>query len=240
MLKTIALTGADMRTSIDDLVKMAADFPLVEIGLLYTANPENRNRYPSLEWLGYATQELGERCAVHICGGTARQQLLAFELTKLLGPVGRIQVNGNLSIDEVQRACSAVDYPGRQQVITQHQASNAHLASMLISDNHALLVDGFGGRGVSPESWTRPDTGTQVQKQVGFAGGMGPDNLASEIPKIALVATGSSWVDMEGKLRPTDWFDMGLARECASVHSDFVHGIAAAKRVMRSPDRMRM
>ena len=227
MLTLITLTGADERTSIDDMVKMVADFPLVEIGLLYTANPENRNRYPSLEWLEYATKELGERCAVHICGGPARQQLLAFELTKLLGPVGRIQVNGNLSIDEVQRTCSAVDHPDRQQVITQHQGSNSHLASMLIADNHALLVDGSGGRGVSPESWTRADTGTQVQKQVGFAGGMGPDNLASELPKIALVATGSSWVDMEGKLRPGDWFDVGVARECAAVHADFVHSMTA-------------
>ena len=89
---------------------------------------------------------------------------------------------------------------------------------MLISDNHALLVDGSGGRGVSPESWARPET----YKQVGFAGEMGPENLALELPRIALVAASESWVDMEGKLRPADWFDIGVARECVSLHSGFV------------------
>jgi hypothetical protein len=229
MLKTITLTGADERTPIQDLVNLVADDPRVEIGLLYTANPEGRNRYPSLRWLEYATSVLGERCAVHICGGTARKQFLAFELTKLLGPVGRVQVNGNMTIGEVQAATIAVDHPGRQQVITQHQANNAFLAPMLISDNHALLVDGSGGRGIRPDQWLRPET----SKPVGFAGGLGPENLAAELPKIASIATGESWVDMEGRLRRSDWFDIGLARECAAVFRGFCEPLARATNARR-------
>jgi hypothetical protein len=77
-------------------------------------------------------------------------------------------------------------------------------------DRLALLVDASGGRGVSPISWDRPNT----RKPVGYAGGLGPNNLAKELPRIAAVARDPWWVDMEGKLRDeSDWFAVGLAEK---------------------------
>jgi len=237
MIATITLTGADERTSIDDLVNLLVDFPHLEIGLLYTANPEGRNRYPSLEWLHKAIDALQGGSAVHICGGSARKQLLGGELTRLLAPVSRIQVNGVITADEVKAASVAIEHPWHpqnRQVITQHQIDNAYLSTLstfLTSDTHALLVDGSGGRGLSPDKWIRPDS----SKRIGFAGGLGPDNLAAELPKIAAIASehGRSWVDMEGRLRLGDWFDVGLARECAAVFHAFlrVDAPAPARRV---------
>jgi phosphoribosylanthranilate isomerase len=70
--------------------------------------------------------------------------------------------------------------------------------------NHSLLVDGSGGRGLSPERWVKPTT----SKRVGFAGGLGPDNISAEYARIKEVAEGDFWIDMEGKLRDeNDWFD---------------------------------
>jgi hypothetical protein len=61
---------------------------------------------------------------------------------------------------------------------------------------------------MSPEQWDRPDT----CKPVGFAGGLGPNNILVEIQRISSVATGNWWVDMEGKLRDkNDWFDLTKA-----------------------------
>lgn len=84
--------------------------------------------------------------------------------------------------------------------------------------NYALLIDGSGGRGISPSSLGMLDT----PKAVGRAGGLGPDNLADELQSYSLSARSGAWVDMEGKLRKIvdslDWFDIEAAQRCAEIH----------------------
>lgn len=200
-LATVTLTGADERTDIGCLVQLAKDHPYLEIGLLYTATPEGRNRYPSLEWLQKASGALSGRCAIHICGSGARQQLREGALTNLVGNAWRVQVNGIIHPDEVLGLATRVPI-----LITQHNDKNSALATARIAVNHRLLVDGSGGTGRSPERWVRPKT----HLQVGFAGGLGPDNIGSEITKIHAIAEGRTWIDLEGKLRTDDWFDLTL------------------------------
>lgn len=219
MLRTITLTGADERTDLDALVHLATDHPSVEIGLLYTATPEGRNRYPSPEWLMAAGVALKGRCAFHICGGTARRQLLSGAIDHLVGLAARIQVNGLLSDLELEMLSVAFARHDTPFITQHHDANKRHALGAHM--RHCLLVDGSGGRGISPTEWLRPET----EKAVGFAGGLGPDNLELELPKIAAVASGPSWVDMEGKLRTSDWFDIGLARECAEVFDAHARGV---------------
>lgn len=200
-LSTVTLTGADERTDIGRLVKLADDHPYLEIGLLYTATPEGRNRYPSLDWLMKASTALQGRCAIHVCGSGARQQLRDGLLARLIGYAWRVQVNGTVHPDEVLALANRVPI-----LITQHNANNIALATTRIAVNHRLLVDGSGGTGRSPGRWERPAT----HLQVGFAGGLGPDNIGSEARKIHAVAKGRYWIDLEGKLRTDDWFDLSL------------------------------
>lgn len=202
----ITLTGADEETVIDDLVSLVAAIPMVEIGLLFTATPEGVNRYPSMDWLTMAASALSGRCAIHICGGGARAMLLAGELSKLTRHAPRIQVNGVVGLGELANLAAQVD-----TLITQHCLANEGLVLADVK-NHALLVDGSGGRGISPDNWSRPVT----NKPVGFAGGLGLANLDTELCKIALVADGDWWIDMEGKLRVDDWFDLVQARAVAN------------------------
>lgn len=203
----ITVTGIDERTNaqaVFDLVELGA-----EVGILYTHSPDGRNRYPSKEWIAKALGVLPRRqMALHVCGSRARTDLLRGDLDGLIKRVGRIQANGKLTQSEVMSICSS--YPHRT-IITQYPASPM---LWLGTTNHALLVDSSGGSGKSPESWERPVTG----KEVGFAGGLGPDNLAEQLPRISAVATGNWWVDMEGKLRDADdWFDAGKALAAVEI-----------------------
>lgn len=206
----ITLTGADESTDLEQLVDLVGRFPAVEVGLLYTATPEGRTRYPSRAWLQRAAAALTDRVAIHVCGGGARQELLSGNLTDLTRHAPRVQVNGPVAVSEAEVLASLVG-----TVITQHNESNLPLLEVR-ARNHALLIDASGGRGLSPQAWEPPVT----EKLVGFAGGMGPENLAAEYARIYPVSKAGAWVDMEGKLRVDDRFNMALADECAGIHSD--------------------
>jgi len=204
---TITLTGADERTSLTALQDLLAAHPCLEIGLLYTETPEGRNRYPRRSWLIEAVGALGERCALHLCGSRAR--LEAFEAPLWMQFPGRVQVNGAINAAAVASLLQRLS-----TVITQHDLQkNPDLSATAIA-GHALLVDASGGRGISPKTWTRPRT----TKDVGFAGNLGPDNLEAQLPRIARVARGAWWVDMETKLRnEQDWFCLDQARRAVDA-----------------------
>ena len=215
-LTAVTLTGADERTDIEALVRLARDYPALEVGLLYTATPEGRNRYPSLPWLDGASQALGGRFALHVCGHSARAELLngRAELLRIISRSRRVQVNGDVGHGELPLLAARVP-----ELITQFQASRTDLRDDATA-NHSLLVDASGGRGVSPSQWERPST----SKDVGYAGGLGPDNIGDQLPRIAEVAEGRYWIDMEGHLRTNDWFDLD---KCQAVLSA-IYGDAPA------------
>jgi phosphoribosylanthranilate isomerase len=202
----ITVTGADERTDLAALAKLDA-----EIGLLYTETPEGRNRYPRWDWIREASLEI-RRASLHICGRGARAKLMDGKLA--VSGFQRIQVNGLLECAEVEQLCLL--YP-RHTIVTQFHYDNRHLL-VVCAPNHALLIDGSGGRGKSPDTWNRPTT----TKHVGFAGGLGPDNILEEIPKIQSIAHPGWWVDMEGKLRVNDWFSVERAAECIDAFHAFI------------------
>jgi hypothetical protein len=221
-ITTITLTGADEHTDLEQLRALVAAYPCVEIGLLYTTTPEGRCRYPSREWLIKAARTLSGRVALHVCGADARRELREGYLVNITAHAPRVQVNGRVSAEELPILAQRVN-----TLITQHNQLNEGLLGVPVA-NHALLIDGSGGRGVSPSSWGMLDT----PKAVGRAGGLGPDNLADELRDYALSARPGAWVDMENKLRKSaggldldgfDWFDIEVAQRCAEIH----HGMHA-------------
>lgn len=201
ILPFITLTGADERTDVSELAKLYA-----EIGFLYTTTPEGRNRYPRWEWIR-ETSLCMRAASLHICGRGARKLLIEGKLA--VSGFQRLQINGMLSADELLHFCAM--YP-RHTIITQHNSANAHLKDVQ-ADNHVLLVDNSGGLGISPDSWIPPKT----SKRVGFAGGLGPDNLAHELRHIQAASRRGWSVDMESKLRVDDRFSISLAAQCLSI-----------------------
>lgn len=206
----ITLTGADERTPLSALRRLVDERPALEIGLLYTATPEGRNRYPSQRWLEEAAHVLCGRCALHVCGRRAREMLRRGLVGEITRNVNRIQINGRLEADEVLSFCHL--YAGHG-LITQYREPREAFPSVW-RENHAILVDQSGGRGLSPEAWKRPAT----SKRVGFAGGLGPDNLREQLPRIASIASGEWWIDLESGLRDSnDWFDVQRCMEVLDI-----------------------
>lgn len=201
----ITFTGVDVRT---DLLALPEG---VEIGVLYTLDARyaryagQPNRYPAHSEAVTILERLqGRQLSLHICGKQARAALMNCELADMTDLVQRIQVNGKIVKEELRAICD--QYAGHE-IITQHMAQNTELV-LVDLPNHVLLVDSSGGRGRSPDEWRCPNT----TKTVGFAGGLGADNIRSELKRIQEVAVGDWWIDMESKLRDeNDWFDVRLA-----------------------------
>lgn len=206
-VERITLTGPDERTDVAALMTLVQQHPALEVGLLYSATPEGRNRYPSKPWIESVARILEGRCALHVCGGTARRQLQSGDLASIVQFTARVQVNGTLSAEEAEDLARKVPV-----LITQHNAHNQALLNVQ-ARNHEILIDASGGRGLRPEEWHVPDT----PKAVGFAGGLGPDNLETELKRIALVARLGAWTDMENRLRVDDWFSVDLAKACLMI-----------------------
>lgn len=201
--KTLTLTGIDERTDISAVAKLDA-----EIGILYTCMPAGRPRYPRKEWI---IETLGSlpNAAVHFCGRQARENLIHGWLDDMVDYAKRIQVNGPLDVRSVEKLCRM--FPSKA-IITQHKPDNKELLSVA-AENHAILVDSSGGRGVSPIEWVRPNSA----KRTGYAGGLGPDNLDAEMFKIAGIDDRDWWVDMENKLRIDDWFSIERATQVCEI-----------------------
>ena len=109
---------------------------------------------------------------------------------------------------------------GMKTIITQHNDANRDLwQEMKEFENHAVLFDKSGGRGQSPEQWSAPLPGVTC----GYAGGLGPENLAFELDRIHVAANGSPfWIDMEGKLRTgSDKFDLDHAKACLDIAGQY-------------------
>lgn len=205
-IATITLTGADERTPLEGLMHLVSAYPAVEVGLLYTETPEGRPRYPCLDWLLETARALSGRVAIHVCGSAARRRLRDGQLRELTTHAPRVQVNGRIDPDELPLLAQRVG-----TLITQHNRLNEGLLALPVR-NHALLIDASGGRGISPAAWDNP----QTDKPLGRAGGLGPHNLLAELEAFSAVARPGAWIDMEGRLRTDDWFDIDLAFLCAS------------------------
>lgn len=235
------LTGVDDSTDIGWLCALAAQFPLVEWGVLYSDSRAGEGRYPSKAWLDALDSRLREtrglRAALHVCGSAVHDLLAGrLDLQRRVEPYERIQLNLNADETDLPALRQWVQAHPHKTVITQHNETNQHLWKMLADmPNHAVLFDRSRGTGRSPVHW--PTTLRAQQDLVGgiwapvcgYAGGLGPANLMVQLPLIdAAAGSEKFWVDMESALRDNnDRFHLGLAKMALTIVSDFAQGKAA-------------
>lgn len=197
----ITFTGADARTDIGRMAVLSARYP-IEWGILFSPTRQGGdNRYPNDLALASIVVS-GMRLAAHLCGGYGRAVMDTVRPCILfLDDFQRIQVNHRNPIPE-----SMIATLGAENVIAQTRGEFPD------DDRVEWLFDRSGGRGAEPDFWP-----SYPGRYVGYAGGIGPDNVLGVIDKIA--ADGPYWIDMETKVRTDDWFDLGLCeRVCQLVY----------------------
>jgi hypothetical protein len=219
----------DDATSIAQLLQLSRARPFVEWGLLLSFGEAGSGRFPSLATIADIRSRLAEAsvaCALHLCGGDAIRRFIAGdpELAELAHGFGRVQLNFTMRARPLDLA--ALDRAIRRwhgPVITQHNRSNAQVWKALSAPNHQVLFDASGGRGIEAASWPAP----LGDKVCGYAGGIGPENVARVLREAAHAAAGRPWwIDMEGKLRSPEDDRLDLDR-CAAVLAaadDFLRG----------------
>jgi phosphoribosylanthranilate isomerase len=90
----------------------------------------------------------------------------------------------------------------------------------------SVLFDSSGGKGISPKSWPS----VPAALRCGFAGGLGPDNLASELGRLErIVGDRSVWIDMQSRVRSEDGavLDLAKVRACLEASRAYVQQPAA-------------
>ncbi len=234
-LRFVTLTGVDEKTNVEELAGLSAEHPYVEWGVLYSPSQAGKGgRYPTLEWIEAFAESAQDRnlyIALHLCGAIVRDLLKAFshdepQLTDpalmrvltLTEKFGRVQLNTVAKTSDVPALQSLVRRISRSEartrVILQWHEKHAPICQALGHlDAFEVLVDSSGGKGLERDNW--PSLDDRLRRR-GFAGGLGPDNLARHLPLIEQAAAGRAfWVDMENKLRnDRDEFDLGA---CAAV-----------------------
>ncbi len=244
ILNRVTITGADNSIEPEELFKLSNEFPFVEWGILFSRSREKTNRYPSYDWMlklhhiwkefydnpvnytrgpessvaparNYAFQLSG-----HICGQWVRdicQGHWSFldDCCDIHEMFGRFQLNFHSQVHQLNHTLflKGFDDPRlywRQFIFQLDNWNNNILDVAKADDIDAVgLFDLSGGAGRLPETWP------QAKGYCGYAGGLSPDNLQSQLELIEQVAgDGFIWIDTETRVRSEDdrIFDLGKVR----------------------------
>lgn len=236
MHKFLTLTGVDAKTdpkwmnsAIKRLVRKSG-YSGLEFGILRSPKVDQSPRYPGRDAVNrlLASGYPGD-FSFHLCGRYARMvhDLEWAELCDIIDfrKVGRVQVNSTQcdanAILTLMRFSIHIGLP----VIMQWRDAVFPCAPSQIH----LLQDRSGGRGIAETTWTVPDQiCLKAKRTVGYAGGLGPDNVAAAMPEILKASSGSQfWIDCESSLRTDDWFDAAKADAMIEAVRDAVPHVFA-------------
>ena len=236
MLTACTLTGVDAHTDLDRVWDLSRRYPFAEWGVLYSPGRAGMGRYPNIAWLERTllprlAAKTGPRFALHLCGG-AVGEFLNDEGTaaRLAADFPRIQVNLRNGREQAALLCEALRRHPDKTLITQHNLGNLLLHRDLSGfPNYAVLFDSSGGHGILRNGWSAPLTHETRTLACGYAGGLGPEILATDLPRIRDAARGQPyWIDMESRLRDEhDRFDLDRAGRCLEAAAPFARRMPA-------------
>jgi hypothetical protein len=266
ILDRVTITGADDSIQATDLIGLTEEFPFVEWGILVSQSSTGQPRFPSGHWLtglSLLTRVPHQLpLALHVCGKWTRQALLGIDGLPdgLLQGYARVQLNFHAERTKCDPARFAAvlrmwrEHHYVKQVIFQldGQLGNKHMAAVQAEFDPDFdyvqcvpLFDTSGGAGVLPQEWPQPYEYDHMEELEyhGYAGGLGPDNLEEQLPRIMEAASnpkpieldglgephcGSSpcriWIDMETKVRSKGdcQFDLAKVRRCLEIAAPYV------------------
>lgn len=214
--RSITFTGVDDETDLDRLVELQAKHVgRVEWGVLFRglAGPQPP-RYPNIariRTLANLARSGQVRLSLHLCGAASRAFFAEpWGVLPAFDDFDRVQVNAKTypcdeRMDELAQKA-------RKPIIQQVRGGFPVQWPKRVQ----CLFDESGGRGTTPKGWPVAPAG----RRVGYAGGIGPANVAETLLAIPAPA-GEFWIDMESGVRTDDRFDLD---KCEAVLSE-VYGL---------------
>lgn len=224
-IHTVTITGADDATDIHQLVNLSAEFPFVEWGILVSKSEEGNVRFPSRAWMdrfGEVARARRLKVAMHLCGRWMRE-LLEGELDwDALPSVARFAQSFQFNINGTALPQSPAGFFSKLETVKalrtfifQISPASEPLARLASAKDFNVtgLFDNSGGRGKLPDgAWPSP---LDVPFPMGFAGGLGPDNVLEQLDRINAACGDkpyATWIDMEGRIRTDDGTRLDLTR----------------------------
>ena len=237
----VTFTGVDEYTSSFWLQHLSEEFPFVEWAILLSAsNGGKENRFPEVRYRTPFVEAFPGPLAVHLCGDFARRAAGddardIFGFARILVPgVKRIQLNisdkPEIFLRHVVRK-AAIETGLRVIVQTRdfHTPLGYSHPQAIDGRNNwsvplSLLLDRSGGRGIYEPFRTLPPHLHSPHLPIGFAGGIGPDNVEQVLADIrAMDFPNPVWIDMESKVRtPDDYFDPEKAEQVLRAAAPFI------------------
>lgn len=231
MIKKVTITGADDSIRPEILVELKHEYPFVEFGILISRKNFGSKRFPSKTWLNHLLElavSHSELClSAHLCGAYVRELLLGKdsamqENIDIFPMFDRVQINTHGVKHETGDFVSILNkYP--HEYIFQFDNINK-FALIKAMDNDvkcSTLFDLSHGTGILPSEWPKPIHNLSC----GYAGGLSPENLESQIIKIEqLVGDTPIWIDMETHVRSMQdqLFDLVKVVTCLDISKKYV------------------
>mmetsp|Transcript_58605 Transcript_58605/g.96745 ORF Transcript_58605/g.96745 Transcript_58605/m.96745 type:complete len:278 (+) Transcript_58605:13-846(+) len=239
-LRRVGFCGADDSVEPRLLRAISLQHHWVEWGVLFREEKRGEPRYASDKWLdklGAVNSDRLMLLAAHVCSARV-DELLRGDGTfvrRLNEEVGfqRVQINATAAngadvsvFADEEGAAKCVECLRRVfatlpqiEFIMQRNGETRPLWERLMvepPENMSMLYDESMGMGFTSNSWPAP----QLEVPFGYAGGISPTNIASQLRQMELSAPGHSfWIDMESSLRTSlkdgrDIFDCNKAMCC--------------------------
>jgi hypothetical protein len=204
----ITFTGAGDDTPIADMWALSSKYP-IEWGILVSPERSGRDkRYPGIGFIDSLDYRLIP-LSMHICGGFAEQLLREGSLTNLIRQwidekFVRVQVNigaarwrdGTVQTGNLVRLLKWISSLNATPILQCRDGTEFPSSTLNMPQ---WLFDASGGRGIAPASWPSEPT----TRLVGYAGGLGPANVAQAVAAIGTQCT-NYWIDMESGVRDAD------------------------------------
>lgn len=191
------------------------------------------NRYPTHEWVAdLAGSNLN--LAGHICGAWARNvteggRKFIDVKPHYLELFQRLQLNISHVLDDLDYSNfyrGLEQFVGPRLIIQIRDTSAWETVLAPVIGKVDILFDCSGGRGILPDYWPRPQHRGLLLPNFGYAGGLAPANLASQLVKMEEASSGQSvWIDVESGVRTGEVLDMSkVERFLDTVAPHVIHG----------------
>lgn len=265
-LRAVGLCGVDNSVHPKQVVLYAHSYPFVEFGILFRPDKEGQPRYATPEWVRELSETIRAKnshtscrmkLAAHLCERRVDEVLRgddSFVRELYEWGFGRVQINAT-AINGVDTSVFkdpksnfvqhfleiASNHPKLEFILQQNDETQPLWQGVLdarcetFPANVSMLVDESKGTGRLPKTW-KPIESAKTPYSVGYAGGIGPDNIVSVLDQIEEAAgTHPVWIDMESRLRSVkegkDVFDLDKCYTVINAVCD--------KKIFSHPDFLR-